>query len=248
MKSTALRSLIAAAVLGSAGLSAAQAADAPLLNTSFSAISGVNNGDSSAINIGNFSGNDLYVRATFNLGNLTPDGDASTTANNWPDFVGVWFDNSLTAGAALHTDVPNIGILGSNTAGDAMIRLNSSATSVFTGSVLSAGQSFTILAHLYKAAGSSTYNMLEGWFNPDASAGSTPSSFSVSLANNTGIGSISYIGVRSNLGNSDVVSLSNLSVGTTLASVTAVPEASTLSMLLAGLGMMGFIARRRIKA
>lgn len=240
------RKTLIAAAISAASITAAQAADTPLIDNYSTSVSGISNGSSSALNIGSYTDSNLWIKVSFTIGNFTPSSDSSATANNWPDFATIWLDDDNLS-SNLHTDAPNIGLRGQlGTTGDTMIRLSSSAVSTFAGSALNAGDSFTILAHLYKDAGSSSYNQLEGWFNPASNAASTPTTFKASLTAGSGLSSISYIGVRSNLGNSDTVTVNSLSVGSTLASVSAVPEASSLAMLLAGLGMMGIIARRRI--
>ncbi|PAS99187.1 MAG: hypothetical protein BSR46_09340 [Candidatus Dactylopiibacterium carminicum] len=71
---------------------------------------------------------------------------------------------------------------------------------------------------------------------------------STTATGNSGLSSISTLGLRSaNLDAGDSVTVSGLKLGTTLAAVSPVPEASTYAMMLAGLAMMGFIARRRIR-
>ncbi|KAF7599173.1 MAG: hypothetical protein CGU29_08425 [Candidatus Dactylopiibacterium carminicum] len=103
---------------------------------------------------------------------------------------------------------------------------------------------FTLVAQLSKTGGSTTYNSLTVSFYDAANnlVGST------TATGNSGLSSISTLGLRSaNLDAGDSVTVSGLKLGTTLAAVSPVPEASTYAMMLAGLAMMGFIARRRIR-
>ncbi|GAB2902752.1 hypothetical protein GCM10027046_34960 [Uliginosibacterium flavum] len=182
-----------------------------------------------------FSGNEVFLSV-----NMALSPSSSFAAN---DFVSLWLDNALTGA---HTSVPNFGIKadlsGTN---DVFARSTGTSGSAVSGSNLVAGQSFTLLARVYKSTAAGNYDGIQLWFNPTAS--DSLASADASFSGNSGISSFSAIGLRTaNLDAGDSVSVSNLKVGTAFADVSPVPEPSTTAMLLAGLGMMGFIARRRL--
>lgn len=243
-----VRKALGAAALSFAALSA-HAANPLALSGSLNSLiaSGVNEGNASALSFTNgaYSGSDLFLSLTFQLGSSFTPNTTSATGRTYEDFVGVWLDSTNTGN---HTTVPNFGFKGADGAGnDALIRTSTTASDTvrFTNSALTAGQTFTILVHLAKTGVSTTYNKIEGWFNPTSA--DTAGTADITLTKNTGLSSISYLGVRSNLDTADTVALSSFKVGSSFAAVSPVPEASGLAMLLAGLGMMGFIARRRTR-
>lgn len=186
---------------------------------------------------------EVFLSAQFSL--------APNTSIGSGEFIGVWLGNM---------NGPGFGIRGAQSAyntSDVFVRPQYSDMPELAqngiGSIdLAAGQSFTMLVSFYKDGASSVFNGVKAWFNPTAA--DTASSFDYSFVRSTGsayIPSFSSIGLRSvglNTAAGESVTVSGLTVGTTFADVSPVPEPATTTMLLAGLGMMGIIARRRIRA
>lgn len=181
-----------------------------------------------------FSGSEVFLRL-----DMTVAAGFTPKAN---DFVGLWLGNSATGA---HTDVPNFGIKADLTGtSDVFARSTGTNGSVAAGSALTGGQSFTLLARVFKSVTTGNYDGIQLWFNPNAS--DTLATADVTTSGTSSLNSFSMLGIRTaNLAAGETVSLKNLSVATSFAEVSPVPEPSTTAMLLAGLGMMGFIARRR---
>jgi hypothetical protein len=178
---------------------------------------------------------DLYIAMTIEL-------EAGALGSN--DFLALWLDNVATGD---HTTRPNIGLksnLGSPDARDWMVRGNGTGGS-FAPEQASIGSTTTLWAHLYKT-GSSNYNGFDLWVNPSASwtdvLATTPEASSTL---DSGLSSISGFGFRSaNLSGTDRFTVQSLAISNTVP-VTAVPEPGTVSLALAGLGLLGAMARRR---
>lgn len=186
-----------------------------------------------------YSGTDVYITLTMTVSS------SSVLSNN--DFVSLWLDNTSTGD---HTTVPNFGIkadvLDAVTSSDVFARTTGVSGAVASGSNLVAGESFTVIVHLSKSSSSGTYDTIELWFNPTSD--DTASTADVTYTGSSGLTSFSMIGIRSaNLDSGDSVTISNVKVATTWAEVAAVPEPSQAAMLVAGLVMMGFMVRRRIR-
>lgn len=153
------------------------------------------------------------------------------------DFLGFWFDNTLSGA---HTNVPNVGLKGnqggSNSAADDLfVRLALNGEEYATN--ITAGVEYTILAFLQKEGGSSTYNRFDLWVNPDANDLSSLTNADATATGSTSLSSFSYIGFRTaNLGAGETVRVDDLSLRT-------VPEPG--SVALAGLALLGLAAARR---
>lgn len=241
MNNTA-RSLIASALL----IAASSAAHAELI--SLNGYTGSNTIASTNDNIASWSlsraVNDtaIFLSATFTVG--------AGTSIDGGDFFAVWANNKDGLGFGIRGQDSN------NPVSDVFARPQYSALSELAanqvGSVnLSAGSSFSMLVSFYKTGGTtaSVYDGVRVWLNPTAADTASSWDYSFTRSASNSLASITSLGLRgANLDAGDSVTVSNLALGTTFADVSPVPEASTLSMLLAGLGMVGFIARRRMKA
>lgn len=194
------------------------------------------NGDNQATGV--FSAaqtGDLYIAMTVRLeaGDLGP--------NN---FLALWLDN-VTTGA--HTNRPNLGLKsneGSPGGLDWMVRGTGTAGS-FAPDQARIGDTTTLWAHLYKA-GSANYNRYDLWVNPNGSwtdvLATTPEARSTL---GSGLSSISGFGFRTaNLSGGDRFTVQSMVISNTVP-VSAVPEPGSISLALAGLGLVGAMARRR---
>lgn len=208
---------------------------APLASWSNLSLTGSNNN----VSLQNFAAqsSDLYIQLTMTTSSL------AKISNN--DFAVLWLDTKTTGD---HTNVPNVGLKADVVStGDYMVRNNASNNYIgaFTADQAAAGTTVTLYAHLYKSAGSTTYNTFDLWTNPTATTW-TQLLASSAEAHNTyvsGLTSISQVGFRTaNLSGSDSILVSSANIYN---SVTAVPEPETYAMFLAGLGIVGAIARRR---
>lgn len=227
--------ITAAAALALAAL-AAPAAHAAVVAQTAAPITFTGNADNQATGL--FSAaqtGDLYIAMTVRLeaGDLGP--------NN---FLALWFDN-VASGA--HTNRPNVGLKsneGSPGGLDWMVRGSGTAGS-FSPDQAHIGDTTTLWAHLYKA-GNANYNRYDLWVNPTGSwtdvLATSPEARSTL---NSGLSSISGFGFRTaNLSGSDRFTVQSMVISNTVP-VSAVPEPGSISLALAGLGVVAAMARRR---
>ena len=179
---------------------------------------------------------DLYIQLS-----LTPLAGTTISAN---DFAALWLDNAASGD---HTAVPNVGLKADvQSTGDYMVRGNSSNNYIgaFTTDQAAAGTTVSLWAHLYKSSGSGTYNTFDLWTNPTATTWSAVLATTAEATStlNSGLTTISSAGFRAaTLSGNDAIQVSNAAIYN---SIPGVPEPETYAMLLAGLGLMGTIARR----
>jgi hypothetical protein len=161
-------------------------------------------------------------------------------ANN---FLGLWFgyDAPGTSNdkniAGSHTDGPNIGVktqVGSGA--DLFVRDTGTDASWLTGSNITPGQSYHLFGHLYKSAGSATYDRFDAWLNPTADEITSLTGADATSILNSGMTEINAFGFRSANLNQDAITVSGLTIQ-------AVPEPSVLTLF--GLGLVGMVAARR---
>lgn len=228
--------LVAAAALALSTL-AAPAVHAAVVGQIAAPITFTGNGDNQST--ASFSAEqtgDLYIAMTIDL----ELGDLGT--NN---FLALWLDN-VTTGA--HTDRPNIGLKsneGSPGARDWMVRGSTTGGS-YAPDQASIGTTTTLWAHLYKASSGSNYNRFDLWVNPTGSwTDVLATTAEASSTLNSGLSSISGFGFRTaHLGGGDRFTVQSLAISNTVP-VSAVPEPGTVSLALAGLALVGAMARRR---
>jgi len=179
---------------------------------------------------------------------VTFSGSVGGTEN---DFLGIWFGYDVAGTsndkniAASNTSGPNIGLKSQvGTASDLFVRTSGSGSNdniFLNGGNVESGISYHIIGHLYKQAGSSTYDTFDAWLNPTAAE----------LASNTGIdatasgfsgglSTINAFGLRSaNLAAGESVTVSGLTIQ-------AVPEPGTLALIgIAFAGIVGLQRRRK---
>lgn len=180
---------------------------------------------------------DLYLQMT-----ITPSRNSVIDAK---DTSYLWLDNT-TKGS--HVNSPSVGVFGDskNKTGDYVV--SEVGKTVSAGDQATAGTAVTVYAHLYKSGASATYNTFDLWTQPNAGSWSEllASKAEATSTVSSRLTSISAAGFRSsNLDCDDSISISNARI---YASVTAVPEPETYAMLLAGLGLVAAVARRRRQA
>ena len=225
----------AAAALALAAL-AAPVAHAAVVGQISAPITFTGNGDNQATGL--FSAaqtGDLYIAMTIHL-------EAGDLGRN--NFLSLWLDNVATGA---HTNRPNVGLKsneGTPGALDWMVRGSGTAGS-YAADQAAIGTTTTLWAHLYKA-GSSHYNRYDLWVNPTGSwtdlLATTPEARSTL---DSGLGSLSGFGFRTaNLSGSDRFTVQSMVISNTVP-VSAVPEPGSISLALAGLGLVGAMARRR---
>lgn len=159
------------------------------------------------------------------------------------NFLGLWFgydapgtanDKNLTGA---HTSGPNIGIktqLG--TGSDLFVRNNGAGASWLTGGDVTPGQTYRLFGHLYKSAGSTTFNRFDAWVNPTTAELASLTGADATSTLNSGMSAINAFGFRSANLLRDQITISDLSIQ-------AVPEPGVLALV--GLGLVGMLATRR---
>lgn len=161
-------------------------------------------------------------------------------ANN---FVGLWFgydapgstnDRNLSGA---HTSGPNIGLktqLGAG--GDLFVRNTGTGASWLAGSDITPGQSYRLFGHLYKSAGSETFDRFDAWLNPTASEIFSLTGADATSTLDSGMQSVNVFGFRSANLLRDEITISGLRIQ-------QVSEPGVLA--LAGLGLAGLMVTRR---
>lgn len=159
------------------------------------------------------------------------------------NFLGLWFgydapgtanDKNLTGA---HTSGPNIGIktqLG--TGSDLFVRNTGAGASWLTGGDVTPGQTYRLFGHLYKSAGSATFNRFDAWVNPTTAELASLTGADATSTLNSGMSAINAFGFRSANLLRDQITISDLSIQ-------AVPEPGVLALV--GLGLVGMLASRR---
>jgi len=171
---------------------------------------------------------------------------AGTNSANWLWMVGAESGNGLTTSRVFTTD--NAATVAIPKGGPGAMSANGA---IFTSAQI-AGTNYAVNGSAVKVVGDSGYfgdpTMTGNWgtkFSPDASTnvGNSLNFFSITGA--SGLGNVN--GVKFGAVATDVWTLSSAGV-LNYGAAAPVPEADTYALMLAGLGLVGFMTRRRLAA
>lgn len=152
------------------------------------------------------------------------------------DFLALWLDSPTGPNIGLKTNCG--GVVGCTD--DLFVRTSGTDAGGHAQDV--AGLTFySVMGYLQKTGGSSVYNRFDLWINPTANEISTLTGADAFDTGASTLSSFSRIGVRgAHLDAGDVLKVDNLRVS-------AVPEPSSLALLVTGLALMLATARRRLR-
>ena len=172
-----------------------------------------------------FTGDDAYISF---LMRYTP--NSGSVGNN--HFVTFWFgDNGHGDGGANHsTGVPNIGLKGNRGNGsgteDIFVRLDNAQESYSTNIDTDLTATYFVVGRLHKTVSGSAqpYNSISLWVNPSYGDSATPD-ITTGAGANANFNDINRLGIRSAIiGNSDVLLISGIHMGTTWDEVVPAPS------------------------
>jgi hypothetical protein len=150
-------------------------------------------------------------------------------------FVGLWFGNSDGPSFGLKTDCG----VATGCNNDFFARTAGQGGPFIPNSVVTAGQSYHLFAHLYKSKGSSYYDNLDAWLNPTAAEMLKLTTPDLHTSGASRVSSFDTIGFRT------VNFVNGVSVRVDALNIATVPEPGTLALMgLSALGM-GFLRRRK---
>ena len=155
------------------------------------------------------------------------------------DFLGFWFGNSQG---------PNFGLkanCGGGCTNDVFVRDSGTGGVFLSGSDLTAGTQYHLMAYLHKTNGASFYNTIDMWLNPTADEMTSLTGADITSTDNVAdkfaVSSFTTLGFRNaNIDNGVVLTVNGVNVN-------AVPEPGTVTLLGIAAAGLGF-ARRRKKA
>ena len=169
---------------------------------------------------------------------------------NGNDFLSLWFGYDAAGSSsdknvsADHTNGPNIGIKGNGGSGtstlDLVVRDTGTGGNWLAGSAIAPNVTYQLFGHLYKSAGSSTYNRFDAWLNPTAEEMNTLTGADATSTDNSGITALNTFGFRSaNLDSGDSISVSDVSIQD-------IPEPGTIALAgIALCGLAGLASKKR---